>query len=334
MKEAIVFNLLYKWKYLIAIFKSKFLPNNKSSKLKTITYVAREVDKDWVFGMKTRKLAKASGLQASTYFHNRLKDLPNSDGYYFVFHQYFYRAMRHNPKILKKKNIVMFTHPNWTFSYSKKHVIWCLNKADYVICLNSDVKQMLIHNGLKAEKAVLIHIASDPEFFYFHERKTGSAGFCSAFGDRKNPEMVYNLVKYMPERHFYLLGKNWEQFDKLSELEALPNFTHYNDEDYNTFPELYSKIDIFVSPSTLEGGPVPILEAMLSNCIPVASKTGFCPDIIQHGKNGFLFEIDTDYKTVMELIRKADTMKTDIRSTAMEYSWENCSKKLDQLFLN
>jgi glycosyltransferase involved in cell wall biosynthesis len=310
LKEKIIFNLLYKWKYLIATLQSKFIKKENNTDFNSITYVAREADKDWIFGAKVSRLAKFSELNATAYFHDRLRDLPDSDGYFFVFHQYFYRAIRHNPKILNKRNIVMFTHLNWTFSFSQSHVIWCLNKADKVICLNSSVQKELIAAGLHPDKTELIHIASNPDFFYPHERKKGSVGFCSAFGDRKNPEMVYNLVKYMPERHFYMIGRYWDQYEKYDELISFPNFTYFENEEYEKYPDLYNKIDIFISPSTLEGGPVPVLEAMLSNCFPIASKTGFCPDVINH----------------------ADSKTVDVRATAMEYSWENCSKKLDQLF--
>ena len=330
--EKIIFTLLFKWKYLIAILHSKFLKKNKKSVFTSITYVAREADKDWIFGAKVRRLAKFSVLNSNTYFHNRLRNLPDSDGYFFVFHQYFYRAIRHNPKVLNRKNIVMFTHPNWTFSFSKSHVIWCLNKADKVICLNSKVQKELIAAGLDAKKTALIHIASDPDFFYTHERETGAVGFCSAFGERKNPEMVYQLVKNMPERKFYLIGRYWENYERYDEMKKMTNFTYYNNESYYTYPDLYNNIDISISPSTLEGGPVPVLEAMLSNCFPIASKTGFCPDIISDGKNGFLFDIDEDYTEVIRLIKLADSKTIDVRQTALEHSWKNCSQKIDTLF--
>ena len=331
--EKIIFTLLFKWKYLIAILHSRFLKQNRKSVFTSITYVAREADKDWIFGAKVRRLAKFSSLNSNTYFHNRLRDLPDSDGYFFVFHQYFYRAMRHNPKILNRKNIVMFTHPNWTFSFSESHVIWCLNKADKVICLNSKVQRELIAAGLDSRKTELIHIASDPDFFYKHERKTGAVGFCSAFGERKNPELVYQLVKNMPERKFYLIGRYWENYERYDEMKNMANFTYYNDEPYDTYPDLYTKIDVFISPSTLEGGPVPVLEAMLSNCFPIASKTGFCPDIISDGNNGFLFDVDADYSEVIRLIKLADSKIIDVRQTALEHSWKNCSQKIDKLFL-
>lgn len=333
MKEWLIFNSIYKWKYLLAIIKSKFISTKINDPLRKIIYVARESDKKWIFGTKVRKLSKHSSLEASPYFHAKLRNLPDADGYFFIYPHYFCRAMRHNPQILKKKNIVMFTHAHYTTSYSKTHIVWCLNLADKVICLNSQVKKDLISIGVKPEKLEIIHIASDPEFFYSHERNGGAVGFCSAYGDRKNPELTYQVIKNMPEKQFYIFGKLWENFEKFSELEKLPNFKYYNNEPYSKFPEFYTQIDTFVSPSTLEGGPVPVLEAMFSNCVPVASKTGFCPDVIKHGKNGFLFDIDTDYKEVIELIKKADDLKSDIRSTALPYSWENCSKKIDELFL-
>ena len=331
-KEIIIFNLLYKWKYLFAIFKSKLNNRNPSDKCNTITYVAREVDKTWIFGAKVKRLSKFSGLTSTAYYHNKLRNLPKSDGYFFIFPQYFCRALRHNPFILNKRTIVMFTHINWTSSFSKTHIIWCLNKADKIICLNSDVKKQLINDGLIAHKIEVIHIASDPDFFYPHERTTGSIGFCSAYGERKNPEMVYQLIKNLPDRNFYLIGKNWEEFEKFEELSKLKNLTYFNNEDYKKYPDLYNKIDIFISPSTLEGGPVPLLEAMLANCFPIATKTGFCPDIIEHGKNGYLFEIDANYKTVIELINKADTHSNNVRDTVLDHSWQNCSLKIDNLF--
>lgn len=330
--EKIIFNLLYKWKYLWAFLKAKSFSRPTAKEVRTITYVARESDQDWIFGAKVRRLAKFSTLKTKPYFQDRLRDLPNTDGYFFVFHQYFYRAMRHNPQILNKRNIVMYTHPHFTFSFSKTHVIWCLNKAYKVICLNSTVQKELIEAGLKTEKTELIHIASDPDFFYPHQRKTGSVGFCSAFSNRKNPEMIYNLVKYMPERPFYLIGRYWDRYEKFEELTSLPNFTYFNYKDYEQYPDLYNKIDIFISPSFLEGGPVPILEAMLSNCFPIVSSTGFGPDVVQHGENGFIFDVHADYREVAELIDQADSKTINVRATAIQHSWENSSKRLDQLF--
>ncbi len=128
------------------------------------------------------------------------------------------------------------------------------------------------------------------------------------------------------------IGVLWENFDKYEELQALPNFTYINNADYADYPDLYNQIDTFISASFLEGGPVPLLESMLANFFPVVSNTGFCTDIIKHGENGFLFDPNTNHDEVINLIRQADTIETNTRETVLQYSWENCSKKIDALF--
>lgn len=334
IKEHFIFNLLFKWKYLIAMTKAYFLFEKKTKTVQKITYVALTLDKTWIFGAKVKRLAKNSSLDAKVSFSKKLRNLPKSDGYYFVYPHYFYRAMRHNPSILNKKNIVMYTHEKWTRTYSKTHSAWCLNKADKVICLNTTTKKTLIEIGVEKNKIEVMHIASDPEFFYKHERNSGSVGFCCAFYERKNPNLIFNIIKEMPEKHFYLIGKDWDEFDQYDELISLGNLTYINNADYSEYPELYNKIDTFITASFLEGGPVPLLEAMLSNCFPIASTTGFCTDIINHGENGFLFDPTTSAANVIELINKADQIKTDTRESVLEYSWKNCSLKIDSLFLN
>lgn len=333
IKEQLYFTFVHKWKYIVPIVWSWFVSKNLNKSVKDIVYVAREKDKDWIFGAKVRRLSKFSQLNASTHYHNKLRQIPNADGYYFIYQNYFCRSLRSKPSIVGKKNIIMFTHPNWSKKYSKTHVVWCFNKAaDYIICLNSDVKRQLIEAGVKPEKLIVMHIATSAEFFNGHVRGNGGVGFCSIYSARKNPELVFDLIEKHPERHFYLIGRNWENDKRFEMVSKLRNFTYFNHKPYEEYPDLYNKIDVFVSPSLLEGGPVPVLEAMMSNCVPVASKTGFSPDIIIHGKNGFLFETDASYKEVVPLIEKAFELDGDIRATVMNYTWQNCSKKIDQLF--
>ncbi len=334
IKERLYFMIVHKWKYLWAMFWSRFYSKPISKTVKKTAFIARVKDKDWIFGAKVRRLSKYSSLDAAPHYHNKLRDLPDVDGYFYIYQNYFCRCIRSTPSILKKKNIVMFTHPSWSRKYSRTHVVWCLNKASYIICLNSAMKANLISLGVKPELLKVLHIGTSSSFFYRHTRGVGGVGFCSSYGPRKNPDLVYNIIKNMPNRMFHLIGRNWENFDKFNALEALPNFIYHNNKPYESYPELYNKLDVFVSPSLLEGGPVPVLEAMMSNCVPVASKTGFCPDIIQHGVNGYLFDLDATHEDVIPLIEEAYELKTNVRETVMPYTWENCSKKLDELFLS
>ena len=329
LSERLYFIVVHKWKYLWAIFLSNFYTKDNTNIVRKVIYLARVKDKDWIFGAKVRRLSKHSSLEATTHFNDKFKNIPDADGYYHIYQNHFCRAIRRKPNILNKRNVVMFTHPSWSRKYSITHVIFCLNKADYIICLNSFMRDDLISLGVKPEKLVVMHIATSDTFFKTHERGTGGVGFCSNYGPRKNPDLLYDIVMNMPHRKFHLVGRNWDNYEKFSQLLAQENFTYYDNLDYEMYPKLYSKMDVFVSPSILEGGPVPILEAMMSNCVPVASKTGFCPDIINHGQNGFLFDINSDYKEVIGLIDKAFDFKINTRDTVIDFTWSNCSKRID-----
>ncbi|MFB9058134.1 glycosyltransferase family 4 protein [Mariniflexile ostreae] len=332
--EQLYFIFFHKWKYLWAILQSKFDNSLIVNKVNKVVFVAREKDKEWIFGAKVRRLSRYSKLKSSVYYNDKLRGLPDADGYFYIYQNYFCRCIRSKPSILNKKNIVMFTHPNWDKKYSKTHVVWCLNKADYIICLNSEIKTYLTQIGVKPELLKVLHIGTSADFFYNHERKNGDIGFCSSFHIRKNPKLIYDLVKNMPERTFHLIGQNWDNYEGFQDIKKLPNFIYHKDIPYNQYPEMYSKIDVFVSPSILEGGPVPVLEAMMSNCVPVASRTGYCTDLINHGENGFLFDVDAEYKDVVPLIEKAFCLDTNVRQTVMPYTWENCAKTIDALFLD
>jgi hypothetical protein len=82
-------------------------------------------------------------------------------------------------------------------------------------------------------------------------------------------------------------------------------------------------MSVFVSASELEGGPIPLLEAMMSNAVPVASRTGFAPDIIEHGRNGFIFDVGATAETVAPLIEQAFGIDCDVHDTVRHCSWDH-----------
>lgn len=53
--------------------------------------------------------------------------------------------------------------------------------------------------------------------------------------------------------------------------------------------------NVFVSPSTIENSPNSVGEAMLLGVPVVSSNVGGVPDLLQHGKEGFLYQSDAPY---------------------------------------
>jgi glycosyltransferase involved in cell wall biosynthesis len=127
-----------------------------------------------------------------------------------------------------------------------------------------------------------------------------------------------------------LLGRKWNQYALFEEIKALPNFT-YLSPPYREYPAHYATFDVFLSMSTLEGGPIPLVEAMMSNVVPVASRTGFAPDLIRHGENGFIFDLDAPPERIAELIEQAFALPTNVRQTVEQCDWNHFSAEIVKL---
>ncbi len=323
--------LPYKISFLLSLLKKE--PDKSTG----VCFVTHESTKGWIFGTKCRRLSEPMSVNTMVHYSSMFRNLPKTYGYFFIHYKYLARALKYNPVLWKSRIVVMFTHPAWTRKYPKEHIVHLLNKVDYVICLNKSAANDLHEAGVKIEKLKVYHLASDPKIFTSHQRRSKgpfTVGMSMGYYERKNPELMMNVIQNMPDVRFILLGIGWEKYSRFEELRSFANFTYYGDLDYDKYPSMYHEMDVFLSTSKLEGGPVPLLEAMLSNVVPVVSKTGFAPDIVVNGENGFLFDVNEKPEVVCELIRKAFKIEGDVRKYATDHNWETYAGKIEKLFYN
>jgi len=66
------------------------------------------------------------------------------------------------------------------------------------------------------------------------------------------------------------------------------NFLYLDWVDHELIPSILQNVKILIVPSASEGLPNIVLEAMASGAIVLATKVGAIPDIIIHGRNGFI----------------------------------------------
>jgi glycosyltransferase involved in cell wall biosynthesis len=232
------------------------------------------------------------------------------------------------PEALTASNVfVWYTHPRDETANTIARNLDLFGKASRIIFTCESNRRMWIERGLDPKKAAVVLGAADPVLFGRHERSGGAVGLSSSFYERKNPDLMLEVVKALPHRNFVLLGRHWNRYARFEELLALPNFT-YLTRPYRDYPRIYSTFDVFLSISSLEGGPIPLIEAMMCNAVPVASHTGFAPDVIEHGRNGFLFEIKDGPDRVSELIEQAFALDADVRKTVERYSWDRFSAEI------
>lgn len=282
-----------------------------------LVFALPSASRGWILEAICHRLAEH--LQGSWRFADDLTKLPPARAYFFPHYSLLSPALASNPHLWGARRIVFFTHPSP--SYDKPEVWYALKRATRIISMCSLHRQYLIDLGLLARRITTVVGAADPDVFKPHVRGQGAVGLCMAYYERKEPERILEIVRAMPQRRFLLMGKRWTEWNGFDELRRQPNFT-YVERPFEEYPRFYDEIDVFVSPARLEGGPIPLLEAMMSNVVPVASRTGFAPDVIQPGQNGLLFDVDDDVPTIRGLIEQAYELNGNIRETVRHLTWE------------
>ena len=287
--------------------------------------VVSERNKGWVLETICREVAAHHPGRAA--LHYGLDGLPRAAAYFFSHYSLFDASLRRNPLLRFRRTLVFFTHPSHDPSRSRR-VARRLGRASAVVSMSTVHARTLIADGVPSRNVHVVLPGSDPERFLPHDRDGGGGvGFCSAYYPRKEPERIVAIVRALPARRFLLVGKRWPEWDGFAALEAEPNFT-YIEPEYSDYPRYYAAMDVFVSPSRLEGGPIPLLEAMMANVVPVCSRTGFGPDLIDHGRNGFLFDVDAPVQTVCDLVEEAYRLDVDVRATVHDRTWERFSAEI------
>jgi glycosyltransferase involved in cell wall biosynthesis len=270
----------------------------------------------------------------------KFSKLPVSKSYFFSHYNKLRVSIFLNPFILKKRLTVFFTHLD-EGNIRKEEIAILLNKCANVLVMNTSDMSMLISFGVRKEIIEVVYAGADKNLFFPAQNKSVDdnpvIGFClkysaaNSHNKRKRYDLIIDFIKNVDFADVVLVGPGWEEHSRFSEVEKLKHFKYY-DAKYEDYPDLYRQMSVFLSVSRLEGGPVPLLEAMMSGVIPVASNTGFASDIIEDGKNGFLFNVDSDLDNILDLSKKALSLKSSgIRESVLGFDWDNFSRKTASL---
>jgi glycosyltransferase involved in cell wall biosynthesis len=123
-------------------------------------------------------------------------------------------------------------------------------------------------------------------------------GTVSRFVPQKNPEMIFEITRYLihtiPNIHFIWCGEGelLSYYQKRASLEHLLPQLHMPGFSVDVRKVLAS-LDIFIAASSFEGLPYSVLEAMACALPVVATNSGGLRDIIRHEQTGLLLQTDS-----------------------------------------
>lgn len=218
--------------------------------------------------------------------------------------------------------VILYTHTD-----SKPSINFRTFSNIKVVCLNTSEKENLISFGFPKNFIQICPTGVDFDKFVpsLEKVKKNKVILVSNFKIRKNPLLTLKVICENSDFHFHLVGRGWEKSEIFAELNKLDNFS-YSEFKFEEYISLINKNHIFLSLSTLEGGPLPMLEAMACNLIPVCVRTGWVSDILKEGKNGFILECDSTSEQIREALLKASAEDFDTRDSISQYSYERYLK--------
>lgn len=140
----------------------------------------------------------------------------------------------------------------------------------------------VIHNGVDAEKfypsTSRNHDSLGVRVLYSGNLTIRKGVFLiPKIASRLDPGITIHYTRGLRNRLFLPPSSN------LRDIGAIP---------YNSMPDLYRKMDILLLPTVREGLSLAVLEAMASGLPVVGTNCSSMPELIDHGKGGFLCNLD------------------------------------------
>ena len=198
---------------------------------------------------------------------------------------------------------------------------WAAQRADAVVATTTfTAREFGRLNGVREDRLRVIPLCADERSWGENARFKLNGGFkllCVARQDAseryKGFEMIFEALARIPdppEPHLHLVGTGDDQ-SRLkavaSELGVEDRVTFWGVLDDARLAAAYEDCDVFVMPSKKEGLGIVFLEAMLRGKPCIGGAHGGTPEVIEHGKSGFLVEYgDVDALVRYLLILRAD----------------------------
>lgn len=198
-----------------------------------------------------------------------------------------------------------------------------LKLVNRFIVHNHFVKAKIHNFGIPLEK-IFVGVGGVDRKLFFPSENPPADDYILIVGDckpRKRPDLVEEIIASSPELNFVIHGKNWESMIFTSRtvpanLKLLP----FN---LGNAPELIRNASALLSLSELEGGPFPVIEALVSGTPVVATETGIAPDILTT-QNGYLLSKNPEIEEIRNAITFCLKLKKSMYSSDLlggKYEW-------------
>lgn len=177
-----------------------------------------------------------------------------------------------------------------------------MNMLDRVIVPTHLMEKMLVSNGLDRGKVVFSRFGvrpTPPEAYVEDVAGRVRIGFIGGLSEHKGAHLLISAIRLLPDGlplELKIYGKSDDYpkyFERLMLLANADQRIHF----CGTFPneiigKVFAELDVLVVPSIwYENTPLVIYSAQAAGCPVIASNLGGMSEVVQHERNGLLFEV-------------------------------------------
>ena len=223
----------------------------------------------------------------------------------------------------------LFTHESEDFLVNS-NLINVLKSLRRVLVMNKSDAELLQRLGVESKNIAITYGAINRKIFfpleqYIPNRKVLITGDAKG---RKNPGKIIQTINENPDIDFEICGRYWE---KLILNNPIPNGNYFVHEfSIQRTAYLMRNCSAYLTLSTMEGGPFPLLEALASGTPVVTTLVGWAPEIVNES-NGVLVNHDATIADVSEAIERCFKVKHSVWNQDLlkgEFTWDELALKL------
>lgn len=231
----------------------------------------------------------------------------------------------------------------WTGGFVQRRVVRRILKgSDLVIALTEHMKREVLRYWPHT-RADVIGEGVDYDFFRKSSRAKlppNSVLYIGRFVKMKGAEYLVRAFKtvkeQIPDAGLYLGGYGPEEgsLKRLVKSLALGDTTFLGKLDRKDMAGYLNACTLFAFPSTSEGFPLTIVEAMSSGCPIVSTNVRGLPEIIKNRRNGLLVNPRDEHELAEKIIRllkdpeARKAMSKNNIADAKKYSWESIVSRI------
>lgn len=222
----------------------------------------------------------------------------------------------------KRPKIVYCSH-GWSFLMDTSNIKkWIYIQVEKILSLKTDLIINISKNeldnsllvGLPKNKSVLIYngisekskLESKNELNLKLDEKKINMFFIGRFDKQKGLDLLLNLFikNNFPNINLYLAGNSVLKNFELNLPDNVVNLGWINN---NILDKYYELFDIIIIPSRWEGFGLVGIEAMKNQKPLIVSNKGALPELVQDGRNGYVFDINNldELKNILNGLQKS-----------------------------